>query len=62
MKRKIKNLTEQFTGAKSNYDRILGRVDKTLMTEQSSAPCCQMSVTQCDGGGQFWGDLDSTRC
>ena len=34
MKRKIKNLTEQFTAARSNYNRILGRVDNALITEQ----------------------------
>tara|TARA_R110000803_G_scaffold60710_1_gene120104 strand:+ start:1861 stop:2817 length:957 start_codon:yes stop_codon:yes gene_type:complete len=38
MKRKLKTLTEQFTDARSNYDRILGRVDKTLMTEQINMP------------------------
>jgi len=36
MKRKLKTLTEQFTDARSNYDRILGRSDKQLMTEQAS--------------------------
>ena len=35
MKRNLKTLTEQFTDARSNYNRILGRVDKTLMNEQS---------------------------
>ena len=34
MKRKIKNLTEQFIDARSNYNRILGRVDNALITEQ----------------------------
>jgi len=34
MKRKLKTLTEQLTEARSNYDRILGRNDKQLMTEQ----------------------------
>jgi len=59
MKRKIKNLTEQFTDARSNYDRILGRGDKQLVTEQSGsshyyrgmgspsgAPNCQYSGLQ----------------
>jgi len=34
MKRKLKTLTEQFTDARSNYNRILGESDKQLMTEQ----------------------------
>ena len=34
MKRKLKTLTEQFTDAKSNYNRILGISDKQLMNEQ----------------------------
>ena len=36
MKRKLKTLTEQFTDARTNYNRILGRGDKSLMTEQAS--------------------------
>jgi len=36
MKRKLKTLTEQFTDARTNYNRILGRGDKSLMTEQST--------------------------
>ena len=34
MKRKLKTLTEQFTDARTNYNRILGRGDKGLITEQ----------------------------
>ena len=35
MKRNLKTLTEQFTDARTNYNRILGESDKQLMTEQS---------------------------
>ena len=35
MKRKLKTLTEQFTDARTNYNRILGRGDKSLINEQS---------------------------
>ena len=38
MKRKLKTLTEQFTDARTNYDRILGRSDKQLINEQSNPP------------------------
>ena len=46
MKRKLKTLTEQFTDARTNYNRILGRDDKQLMTEQGGS-VCQMSLKTC---------------
>ena len=60
MKRKLKTLTEQFTDARTNYNRILGRSDKQLMNEQNyptshyyrgygspnGAPNCQKSGIQ----------------
>ena len=50
MKRKIKNLTEQFTDARTNYDRILGRSDKQLINEQGGNN--RVRVKTCQGGTQ----------
>ena len=50
MKRKLKNLTEQFTDARTNYDKILGRSDKQLINEQSGN--IRVRVKGCNGGMQ----------
>jgi len=51
MKRKLKTLTEQFTDARSDYNRILGRGDKQLMNEQVTCPpgTKQLQMTPCPG-------------
>jgi hypothetical protein len=53
MKRKLKTLTEQFTDARTNYNRILGRGDKSLMTEQASV-YTKCKYNKCSGGGFGW--------
>ena len=54
MKRKLKTLTEQFTDARTNYNRILGRGDKGLITEQWT-PGILVKLRTCTGGATFGG-------
>jgi len=60
MKRKLKTLTEQFTDARTNYNRVLGRSDKQLMNEQM-IPCppgeMRLRMTPCPGSTYTTGGL-----
>jgi len=53
MKRKLKTLTEQFTDARSDYNRILGRGDKQLMNEQGTPQRMGFLSCKCSDADQY---------
>tara|TARA_R110002012_G_scaffold140927_1_gene298636 strand:- start:3192 stop:4253 length:1062 start_codon:yes stop_codon:yes gene_type:complete len=61
MKRNLKTLTEQFTDARTNYNRILGRSDKSLINEQITNPnarCYRLRTCWGSTGQYFIGTVD----